>query len=213
MLYTPSGTPLVAHDLPDDAEDTAISGSRMVRWDSDAKRFVADRMELDDLSMDTERSGRMTFLRCGKPVIVLASEYEISSSRQSLRFDRSLSVPFGILNDVPHAYLEAGLSDPLDFSIALQEAFTLGDGPQHQMFGVTGVRELLDLQEDAADHARKSGWHDLTTPEGWFLLFKIASGGEADFSFNDHGDLIFMANRLDAGKADFTRVYAIVESG
>lgn len=213
VLYTPAGTFLVSHDLSEDAEETAIAGARMVRWDSDAARFVADGATVGDLSIDTDRSGRMTFLRHGEPVVVLASEYEISSSPQCFRFDRSLSVPFGISGNVPQAYLDAGLEDPSDFAIALGDAFAIGDGPQHQMFGVTGVRELAGLQARAADHARTSGWHDLAALEDWFLLFKIASGGEAGFSFGDHGNLIFMANRLDTAKTDFTRVYAFVESG
>jgi uncharacterized protein YwqG len=65
----------------------------------------------------------------------------------------------------------------------------------------------------AAKHAAQSGWSDISAPDGWFILVKLASGGEADFSFGDHGDYIFMVNRKDAVRADFSRVYAFVDSG
>ena len=213
VFFTPSGKSLVYHELPEDAEDISIAGLRMVRWDGDAGRLVPETTEDGDLSIVSDPSGRMSFLRKGKPVIVLASEYEISRSRQSLRFDRSLTVPFGIPGSVPEAYVEAGLEDPADFCIALGDAFRLSDGPQHQMFGVTGVHELSAHQHEAADHARKSGRQDLMSPSDWFILFKIASGGEVGFSFSDHGDFIYMANRQATRKGDFSHVYAFVESG
>ncbi|MBP0614118.1 DUF1963 domain-containing protein [Jiella mangrovi] len=213
VFFTPSVKPLVAHELREDVEEISIAAMRMVCWDGDAGRLVPETTEDGDLSIVSDPFGRMTFLRKGEPVIVLASEYEISRSRQSLRFGRSLTVPFGIPDTVPEAYLEAGLEDPADFCIALADAFKLGDGPQQQMFGVTGVRELSAHQQNAVDHARRSGRQDLTSPSDWFILFKIASGGEAGFSFSDHGDFIFMANRQATRKGDFSHVYAFVESG
>lgn len=213
VLFVSGGTPLVAHDLPPDAEDMAIRAMGMVRWDGEAGRFFADTAADGNLSVVADASGRLAFLRDGKATVVLASEYEIARSRQRLRFDRSLSVPFGMPGTVPAAYLDAGLADPSDFCLAVGAAFRLGDGPQHQMFGVTGVRDLAALQEAAADHARRSGWHDLIEPDDWFLLLRIASGGEAGFSFSDHGDLLFVANRRDTRAGRFERVHAFVESG
>lgn len=209
----PGGQPLVRHDLPPDAEDTATRAMCMVRWDDEARRFLLDTMTDGDLSVVTDASGRVAFLRGGEPVVVLASEYEIARSSQLLRFDRSLTILFGIPNTVPQAYLDAGLEDPSDFCIAVGDAFRLSDGPQHQMFGVTGVRDLADMQKAAAGHARASGWHDLTEPGDWFLLLRIASGGEAGFSFSDHGDFLFVANRQDTRAGRFERVHAFVEAG
>ncbi|MCQ1574241.1 YwqG family protein [Neorhizobium galegae] len=80
------------------------------------------------------------------------------------------------------------------------------------MFGITGVRSLPTIQKMAAEHAAKNGWFDIAAPGDWFILVKLASGGEADFSFGDHGDYIFIAHRTQAAKGDFSRVYAFVEA-
>ncbi|MCF1505548.1 DUF1963 domain-containing protein [Afifella sp. H1R] len=213
VLYTQSDTALVAHDLPSDAEETASRAMNMVEWDEATDRMVATSKGEEDLVAATDVTGRLAFLRDGEPVVVLASEYEISRSRQLLRFDRALSVPFGLPGSLPEAYVEVGLEDPYDFYAAIREAFDVGDGPQHQMFGVTGVRDLPTLQDAAAKHARRASWHDLTTAQDWFLLLKIASGGEVGFDFFDHGDFIYMANRQDTRKGDFSRIHAFVVSG
>jgi hypothetical protein len=79
-----------------------------------------------------------------------------------LRFERSLSAPFGLpgINN-PKAYADAGIEDPSDFALAIQESFKIGDGPQHQMFGISGIRELPSIQKLAADYAVKQGWSDM----------------------------------------------------
>ena len=195
--------------------DTAISASQMIVWDSDLKRFVPNGQAVDGLSVSVDEAGRMTFTRDGAPVRAFASEYEFSRSAQTLRFERMLSAPFGQRgpNNNPKGYADLGIEDPSDFSIAIGERFKIGYGPQHQMFGITGVRDLPAIQEMAANHAAQNGWSDISAPDGWFILIKLASGGEADFSFGDHGDYIFMINRRDAARADFSRVYAFVDSG
>lgn len=214
VIHTQAGAKLVTRELPADAEDTTISAMRMVVWDSQKKRFVADGTSEDGLSVETDDKGRMTFKREGKPITVFASEYEISQSQQLLRFEPSLSVPYGLAgNNRPQAYIDAGLEDPSDFWQAVDKGFVVGDGPQHQMFGVTGIRNLASIQKLAADYAIKKGWADIAKAEDWFILIKLASGGEANFSFSDHGDYIFMVNRKDAATGDFSRVYAFVESG
>lgn len=215
VLFTPADATLTPRSLPEDAMDTAISASRMFTWDSDLKRLVPNGQALDGLSVDTDDAGRMTFTRDGKPVMAFASEYEFSRSVQTLRFERSLSTAYGALgpNNNPQAYADIGIEDPSDFAVAIQESFRIGDGPQHQMFGITGIRELSSIQKLAAGYAAKQGWSDIAAPEDWFILIKLASGGEADFSFSDHGDYIFMIDRKDAAKGDFSRVYAFVESG
>lgn len=81
------------------------------------------------------------------------------------------------------------------------------------MFGITGVRDLAAIQQMAAKHVAQNGWSDISAPDGWFILVKLASGGEADFNFSDHGDYVFMINRNDAVRADFSRVYAFIDSG
>lgn len=215
VLYTPAGAKLEHRALPENAMDTAIAALEMVTWDSALARFVADGPSVDGLSVEADETGRLTFRRGAEPVMAFASEYEFSRSAQSLRLERSLSAPFGQpgTNNNPKAYADLGIDDPSDFAIAIGDHFRIGDGPQHQMFGITGVRDLATLQEMAADHADKNGWTDIASPDGWFILAKIASGGEADFSFSDHGDYIFMVNRNDATRGDFTRAYAFVESG
>ncbi|MHC1548778.1 DUF1963 domain-containing protein [Phyllobacterium sp. K27] len=212
--YTPPGVTLVTHALPDSAIDTTESAFRMVVWNGDRKQFVADGTRIDGLSVETDDKGRMTFKRDGHAVMVFASEYEISRSAQELRLERSLSTPFGLPDtNIPKTYVDAGIKDPSGFALAIQENFKIGEGPQHQMFGISGVRELSSIQKLAADYAAKQGWSDLVMPDGWFILIKFASGGEADFSFSDHGDYIFMIHRNDAAKGDFTRVFAFVDSG
>lgn len=214
VIHTPADARLIRHALPEDAEATAIDAMSMVSWDSEKQRFVADRAIADGLSVETDDQGRLTFLRDGKPVIALASEYEISGSSQLLRFEPSLSVLYGLPGpDNPKVYADAGLDDPFDFWQAIDAGFKVGDGPQHQMFGVTGVRNLEGIQILAAKYAGKQGWDDITMPADWFILLKLASGGEAGFSFSDHGDYIFMVNRKDAAKGDFSRIYALVDSG
>lgn len=215
VLYTPADATLTPHTVSEDAMETAISVSQMIVWDSDLKRFVPNGQAVDGLSVSTDEAGRMTFSRDGVPVRAFASEYEFSRSAQTLRFERSLSAPFGQPgeNNNPKVYADLGIEDPSDFSIAIADRFEIGDGPQHQMFGITGVRELSAIQKMAAKHAAQNGWSDISAPDGWFILVKLASGGEADFSFGDHGDYIFMVHRKDAARADFSRVYAFVESG
>ncbi len=214
-VYTPASTALKAYTLPADAMDTSISASQMMEWDSDLKRFVANGQAVDGLSVSTDEQGRLTFTRHGAPVRAFASEHEFSRSAQTLRFERSLSAPFaeGGPGNSATTYADLGIEDPADFSIAISERFKIGDGPQHQMFGITGVRDLGDLQDMAARYAVTRGWADLSTPDGWFILIKLASGGEADFNFGDFGDYIFMINRKDAARGDVSRVYAFVESG
>jgi len=214
VLHTPPGTELVAHALPADAQDLTEAAFRMVAWDSDRKRFVADGTSVDGLSVETDETGRMAFARDGQPVMAFASEYEISRSAQALRLERSLSAPLGLSGaGNPDSYAEAGIEDPSDFALAVGERLRIGDGPQHQMFGVCGVRGLSSIRKLAADHAARQGWRDVATPDGWFVLLKLASGGEADFSFSDHGDYVFMAHHQDTAKGDFSRVFAFVESG
>lgn len=215
VLYTPADATLTPHTVSEDAMDTAISVSQMIVWDSDLNRFVPNGQAVDGLSVSTDEAGRLTFSRDGVPVRAFASEYEFSRSAQTLRFERSLSAPFGQRgpNNNPRAYADIGIEDPSDFSIAVSERFKIGDGPQHQMFGITGVRDLAAIQQMAAKHAAQSGWPDISAPDGWFILVKLASGGEADFNFSDHGDYVFMINRNDAVRADFSRVYAFVDSG
>jgi hypothetical protein len=214
VLYTPANATLENRKLPEDAMDTAISASRMITWDSNLKRFVPNGQAVDGLSVSADETGRMTFIRDGAPVMAFASEYEFSRSAQTLRFERSLSAPFGQRGPAnnPKAYADLGIEDPSDFAIAIEERFKIGFGPQHQMFGITGVRDLPAIQKMAADHAVKNGWSDIAARDDWFILVKLASGGEADFSFSDHGDYIFMVHRKEAAKGDFSRVYAFVES-
>ncbi|HLP69389.1 MAG TPA: DUF1963 domain-containing protein [Rhizobium sp.] len=212
--YTPPATTLVAHALPDGAIDATESAFRMVVWNPDRKQFVADGTSVDGLSVETDEKGRMTFTRGGRVVMVFASEYEISRSAQSLRLERSLSAPFGLPGtNNPKTYADAGIEDPSDFALAIEESFKIGDGPQHQMFGICGVRDLSSIQKLAADYALKQGWSDVAAPDDWFILIKLASGGAPDFSFSDYGDYIFMVHRKDAAKGDFSRVFAFVESG
>ncbi|CAM4199228.1 DUF1963 domain-containing protein [Bordetella tumbae] len=212
--YTPPGTELMAQALSDDARNSTESAFRMVNWDSNRKQFTANGLSVDGLSVDTDKNGRMTFKRDGLAVRVFASEYEFSRSAQLLRIEHSLSTPFGLpgINN-PQVYAESGIEDPSDFALAIQENFQVGDGPQHQMFGITGVRELSSLQALAADYAAKQGWADIAAPDAWFILIKLASGGEADFCFSDYGDYVFMIHRQDAAKGDFSRAFAFVESG
>ncbi|MBB5863278.1 DUF1963 domain-containing protein [Xanthomonas sp. 3058] len=214
VLFTPPGTALVAHALPDDAIDTTESALRMAEWNRDQDRFVANGVSVDGLSVDTDAQGRMTFKRDGRAVMVFASEYEISQSAQGLRLERSLSAPFDLSgSNRPTIDADAELDDLSDFALAIAERFQVGDGPQHQMFGICGIRGLSAIQQLAAEHASRQGWSDIATPDDWFILIKLASGGQAGFSFSDHGDYIFMAHRKDAAKGDFSRVYAFVESG
>lgn len=215
VLYTSADATLTPHTVSEDAMDTAISATQMIVWDSDLKRFVPNGQAVDGLSVSVDEAGRMTFSRDGAPVRAFASEYDFSRSAQTLRFERSLSAPFGQRgpNNNPRAYADIGIEDPSDFSIAVSEHFKVGDEPQHQMFGITGVRDLTAIQQMAAKHAAQSGWSDISAPDGWFILVKLASGGEADFSFGDHGDYIFMVHRKDAARAEFSRVFAFVESG
>lgn len=212
--YSPSDARLIAHNIPDDAAETTETAFRMVVWDSDLKRFVADKTDLGGISVETDEKGVMTFKRDGRNVMVFASEYEFSRSAQALRFEPSLSAPFGLPGpDNPKEYAQAGIDDPSDCALAITESFKVGDGPQHQMFGITGVRELSAIQKLASQYASKQGWSDIEAPDDWFILIKLASGGAADFSFSDYGDYIFMVNRKDAAKGDFSRVFAFVESG
>ncbi|NTE86597.1 DUF1963 domain-containing protein [Agrobacterium rubi] len=215
VLYSSVDATLTPHTVSEDAMETAISASQMIIWDNDLKRFVPNGQAVDGLSVGVDEAGRMTFSRDGAPVRAFASEYEFSRSAQTLRFERSLSAPFGQRgpNNNPKAYADIGIEDPSEFSIAISERFKIGDGPQHQMFGITGVRELSAIQQMAAKHAAQHGWSDISAADGWFILVKLASGGEADFNFGDHGDYIFMVHRKDAARADFSRVYAFVESG
>lgn len=165
---------------------------------------MADGSRVDGLSSETDEKGRITFKRGGQAVMVFASEYEISRSAQSLPLERSLSTPFGLPGtNNPKTYADSGIEDPSDFALAIQESFKIGDGPQHQIFGISSVRELSSIQKLAADYAVKQGWSDIAAPDEWFILIKLASGGAADFSFSDHGDYIFMINRKDAAKAEF----------
>ncbi|WP_416409265.1 DUF1963 domain-containing protein [Agrobacterium rosae] len=215
VLFTSADATLTSHTVSEDAMGTAISASQMIVWDSDLKRFVPNGQAVDGLSVRVDEAGRMTFSRDGVIVRAFASEYEFSRSAQTLRFERSLSAPFGQRgpNNNPRAYADIGIEDPSDFSIAVSDRFKIGDGPQHQMFGTSGVRDLPAIQQMAAKHAAKNGWSDISAPDGWFILVKLASGGEADFSFGDHGDYIFMVHREDAAQADFSRVFAFVDSG
>ncbi|UHS61718.1 DUF1963 domain-containing protein [Agrobacterium vaccinii] len=215
VLYSSVDATLTPHTVSEDAMDTAISASQMIVWDSDLRRFVPNGQAVDGLSLGVDEAGLMTFSRDGAPVRAFASEYEFSRSAQTLRFERSLSAPFGQRgeNNNPKVYADLGIEDPSDFSIAISERFKIGDGPQHQMFGITGVRELSAIQQMAAKHASQHGWSDISAADGWFILVKLASGGEADFNFGDHGDYIFMVHRKDAARADFSRVYAFVDSG
>ncbi|WP_228330697.1 DUF1963 domain-containing protein [Xanthomonas campestris] len=213
VVFTPPSTALVAHALPDDAIDTTEAATRMVAWDGEQQRFVANGTNVDGLSVETDEHGRLHFQRDGQAVMVFASDYDISRSAQALRLERSLSVPLHLADSGdPHIDADAGMEDLSDFALALAESFRVGDGPQHQMFGVCGLREWHSIQALAAEHAARQGWTDIAAPDGWFVLLKLASGGGADFSFSDHGDYLFLAHRQDAAKGDFSRVYALVES-
>ncbi|MGH7006289.1 MAG: DUF1963 domain-containing protein, partial [Alphaproteobacteria bacterium] len=108
VIHVPAAAKLVARELPADAEDTTIAAMRMVTWDSDRKRFVADGPSEDGLSVETDDTGRLSFSRDGRPVAVLASEYEISRSQQVLRFEPSLSVPFGLPHDRANPQCSSG---------------------------------------------------------------------------------------------------------
>lgn len=208
VLYSEGGSKLVGHALADDAEDISASAFQMVVWNSDKKRFVADGTSVDGLVAQTDADGRITFLREGKPVIALASQYDISLSPQELQTANSLSAP----SDSP-LYEAAGVDDPYPFFEALNEAVAIGDGPQHQMFGVAGSRGLEDVISRAVEHAAAQGWNDLTDAKDWFLLLKLDSGGAAGFSFGDAEDLIFLANRKDTTRGIFARVVAFLDQG
>ncbi|PPU60761.1 hypothetical protein XcodCFBP4690_16910 [Xanthomonas codiaei] len=213
VVFTPSDATLVAHALPDDAIDTTEAATRMVVWDSERQRFVANGASVGGLSVDTDAHGRLQFRRDGQAVMAFASEYEISRSAQALRLERSLSAPLHpAVSGNPDIDAAAAIDDLAGFALALAEQLKVGDGPQHQMFGVCGIDEWQSIQALAAAHAARQGWTDIAAPDGWFVLLKLASGGGADFSFSDHGDYLFLAHRQDAAKGEFSRIYALVES-
>ncbi|MCD0257590.1 DUF1963 domain-containing protein [Xanthomonas melonis] len=213
VVFTPPGTALVAHALPDDAIDITEAATRMVVWDGERQRFVANGTSVERMSVETDEHGRLQFQRDGQTVMVFASEYEISRSARALRLERSLSAPLHLAGSGnPDIDVTVGSDDLFDFALTLAESFKIGDGPQHQMFGVCGIRDWHSIQTLAADHAARQGWTDIAAPDGWFVLLKLASGGGADFNFSDHGDYLFLAHRQDAARGDFSRVYALVES-
>lgn len=205
VIHSPTSAAPIAHPMPDDAEDVSAAAFRMVVWNPEKKRFIADGTSEGGLVAETDANGRITFLRDGKPVIALASEYDISRSTELLRAEPILTAPI----EAP-GYDAAGIDDGYAFHAALREAFATGEGPQHQMFGHVGAREW---QAQAVAFARKSGWDDLTEPADWFVLLKLASGGAAGFNFGDAEPLLFVANRKDTARGDFSRVYAFLDQG
>ncbi|GLK55633.1 hypothetical protein JOD31_000552 [Methylopila capsulata] len=208
VLLTPAGTRLRRHDLPDDAEEIAVSAARMRVWSSDLGRFRLTATEADGLTGETEPDGRVRFLRDGAPVIALASEYEICATPQRLRIEPTLCVPAE-----DERYAAAGVDDPFALWRAIEDGMAVGDGPQHQMFGL----QAFDMGAAspvgrAVAHARTAGWTELAAPDGWFTLLALRSGGGAGFEFWDHGGVVFMAHRDDLARGDVSRVVMLVES-
>lgn len=85
VLYSPAGTPLTRHALPDDAAETSRAVAAMLGWDAALGRMVVERPGTDGLTAIPDADGRLRFLRDGAPVIALASEYEIAAEPQLLR--------------------------------------------------------------------------------------------------------------------------------
>ena len=213
VLYFPAGTVLEAHELPEDAEYMTITAHRMLSWDRDQERYIIDAADMNGLAVETDGSGRMFFTRGGEPVPVFSSEYDISWAARLLRIEQSLSIPSYTntsLDQDSEFYESAGLEDSEDALWEIKKSMGVGDGPQHQMFGL--AEDMDGYRERAAEYACEQGWTDIAEPGGWFVLLKLASGGEANFSFSDYGDLIFMIHRADAAKGDFSRVHAFVVS-
>lgn len=112
------------------------------------------------------------------------------------------------------AYAEVGLvGEPYAFQDAVREAMAIAPGPRHRMFGmVDWPGGFAEAAEFAVGRARKAGWSDLATPDAWFTLMELYSGGEAGFNFGDFGAMIYLAPKADAARGDFSRVVAWCES-
>ena len=207
VLYAPEDARLVRHALPKDAEDVSLRARRMIVWDKG--RFVVSTPADGELAAETERDGRIRFLRAGEPIAVLASEYEFARAERRLRAVSSLMVPFR-----DERYAAAGLDDSFDFWEAVRERMRVRPrGPHHQMFGLlestTGGESPAEV---AAKRAEQAGWNDRDDPAEWFLLMRIHSGGDADFCFGDAGEMVYVAPKRDAARGDFSRVVAFCES-
>ncbi|MFD1701773.1 DUF1963 domain-containing protein [Methylopila henanensis] len=210
VLHAPAGAALTHRPLPDDAAATAETAARMIAWSSDEGRFTLTVPALDGLEGATDADGRISFSRGGAPVVALASEHEIGVRPRALRIEPTLALPLA-----DDRYAAAGVANPFPLWSAVRDGMAVGDGPQHQMFGLLGSEAQGDASPAgvAASRARKAGWEDLAAaPDGWFVLLALRSGGGAGFEFWDHGSVVFMAHAADTARGDFSRTVMYVES-
>lgn len=209
VVHVPPGTALVRHDMPEDAEELAGRGANMVQWSGSQQRRLLTTPQDGDLQAKLDADGRIVFERGGRQAIVLASEYDISLSPQTLGVTTTLVAP-----ESEDYYYDLEIGNASAFREAMIAVTRPDRGPQHFMFNGFGAEEIDEWSSKgrALAHAAEMGWTDLAEPADWFVLLSISSGGKAGFTFGDAGEVIYFANAKDTAKGDFSRVYACVQS-
>lgn len=79
--------------------------------------------------------------------------------------------------------------------------------PRHQLFGFPANIQSDSMEQECA----QSGFGDTSQPTDWQLLLQIDSDDHAGMMWGDVGMLYFWIRREDAARADFSKVWMILQ--
>lgn len=221
VVYTPSGSSLVLHDMTEaDIEASSAAVRVVAELDPNTPVGMLPHTEGDLVTAELMADGSLKFAHTSDPVWAVGEPgcgFEALSDERwaTAASARLLPRPTRTFDRLAaETHLEETGVGSIDDLTGTYEDFELAEAgrqagagrPQvHQMLGYATIRGGHDCRVEAAEDALFRGWSDLGDPMAWIILVRLPAGSATGRTFWDADDLVIMVPVADLATKRFDR--------